>query len=356
MGVIDVLTINMFSSADKVKGQGVGSVYLDLVKMLEENFPDTLEISINKMKKTQITHYHTVDLPFYFSTFFKKSRGRKIGYVHFVPETLEGSLDLPWIAKVVFYRYLVDFYKRMDHLVVVNPSFIPILMELGIKEEKITYIPNFVSKKMFYEYKDEKKASVKKAKGFKESDFIVFGAGQIQDRKGVDDFVELAKENPHMQFIWAGGFSFGKMSSGYEKYKEIYENPPENMTFTGIISREELVDYYNICDTFLLPSHNELFPMCILEAFNCGAVVMLRDLPLYQSIIDGDFLPAKDMQDMHKMLNDMTKNPELFDSYKKKSRKAAQKYSEENLSKIWYDFYLEQAAVEHRHFSVQSDD
>ncbi|MGL5684199.1 MAG: glycosyltransferase, partial [Vagococcus fluvialis] len=38
-----MLKINMFSSADKVKGQGVGSAYNELIKMLKEKFPDEFE-------------------------------------------------------------------------------------------------------------------------------------------------------------------------------------------------------------------------------------------------------------------------------------------------------------------------
>ena len=37
-----------------------------------------------------------------------------------------------------------------------------------------------------------------------------FGDGQVQERKGVDDFITLAQMNPEIEFIWAGGFSFAK--------------------------------------------------------------------------------------------------------------------------------------------------
>jgi len=334
----------MFSSADKVKGQGVGSAYLELIKMLEKDFPNTFEINVNKWGKSDISHYHTVDPHFYLSTFFKKYRGRKIGYVHFVPETLEDSLDLIWPFKKIFETYLVSFYKRMDHLVVVNPSFIPVLENLGIANDKITYIPNFVSQDVFYEETPEKKALYRKNYGYQEDDFIVLGAGQIQERKGVDDFVKLAENNPSIQFVWAGGFSFGQMSGGYKKYKEMYENPPKNLNFTGIISREELANYYNIADTFLLPSHNELFPMCILEAFSCGTPVMLRDLELYHAIIKDYYIPTADYEEMDCLLKELSHQPEQLKKWEDLSKEASAYYSEANLSKIWSQFYMEQAA------------
>ena len=89
-----MIKITMFSSADKVAGQGVGSAYLELVNLLRSRYQDQLDVQINHYRGSDISHYHTIDLPFYFSTFSKK-RGRKIGYVHFLPETREGSLKIP---------------------------------------------------------------------------------------------------------------------------------------------------------------------------------------------------------------------------------------------------------------------
>ena len=126
-----MIKITMFSSADKVAGQGVGSAYLELVNLLRSRYQDQLDVQINHYRGSDISHYHTIDLPFYFSTFSKK-RGRKIGYVHFLPETLEGSLKIPQPFRGIFYHYVIAFYKRMDHLVVVNPSFITTYLRISL--------------------------------------------------------------------------------------------------------------------------------------------------------------------------------------------------------------------------------
>lgn len=338
-----MIKINMFSSADKVSGQGVGSAYKELIQLLKNNLADKFEVTINKNTKSDITHYHTIDPLFYLSTFFKKKRGRTIGYVHFLPETLEGSIKLPRIAKAVFYKYVISFYKRMDHIVVVNPIFIPKLEKYGIKKEDVTYIPNFVSTDTFFEKSVQEKIDFRDKIGIKQEDFVIFGDGQVQERKGIDDFFKLAKNNPDIKFIWAGGFSFGKITDGYDRYKKMIDNPPQNLIFTGIVSREELVNYYNICDVFLLPSYDELFPMSVLEALSCGAPVLLRDLELYTAILDGYYESGKDYDELNAKINFMKENPELLRSLKLKSKEASQKYSEANLTKIWQKFYLEQA-------------
>ncbi|MFD1417904.1 glycosyltransferase family 4 protein [Companilactobacillus keshanensis] len=339
-----MIKITMFSSADKVAGQGVGSAYIELINLLKERFSKDFDIKINNYGKSDLSHYHTIDPQFYLSTFSKK-RGRRIGYVHFLPETLEGSIKLPKLFRNIFYKYVISFYKRMDQIVVVNPTFIDKLVAHGLDRRKIKYIPNFVSTKNFYEKTAEEKANFRKKIGISEDKLIVFGDGQVQERKGIDDFYKLAQDNPDIEFIWAGGFSFGKITDGYDRYKDMIEKAPKNMKFTGIVDRNDLVNYYNACDLFLLPSYDELFPMSVLEAFSCGAPVLLRDLELYQAIIDGYYQPAKDRGEMNDFIRKVAKDHSILDNFKKKSRLATDYYSEDHLSKIWYEFYTDQYKI-----------
>lgn len=337
-----MLKINMFSTADKVKGQGVGSAYVELVRMLKDHFPDDFDIKINSYALADISHYHTINPSFYLSTFSNK-RGRRIGYVHFIPETLEGSIRIPQPFKSIFYKYVIAFYKRMDHIVVVNPSFIPKLENYGIPKNRITYIPNFVSKDEFYDVDAQTKRSLRIEYGYDPERFTVLGSGQIQTRKGVLDFVELAKQNPNVQFIWTGGFSFGKITEGYADLERVVKDPPSNLSFPGIIDRAKMVQYYNMSDLFLLPSYNELFPMSVLEAFSTNTPVMLRDLELYKSIIGGYYLPAADETAMNDQLHELLLNPNKLADLQKEATIASERYSENHLAKVWYDFYNQQS-------------
>ncbi|MGC6768972.1 glycosyltransferase family 4 protein [Enterococcus sp. LJL51] len=330
----------MFSKADTVQGQGVGSAYEDLIQMWKKLFSDDFDIHINKYSKSDISHYHTINPLFFLATFQKKKRGVQVGHVHFIPETLEGSLKLVWPLKVLFVRYLLWFYRRMDILVVVNPEFIQKLEVLGFNGDSIKYIPNFVNSKEFYKIVDiEERTKIKAELGFTAKDFIILGVGQIQSRKGIADFIKLAEENPTLQFVWTGGFSFGRMTDGYGVYKQIVEKPPANLYFPGIVPRTEMNSYYNSADLFLLPSYAELFPMSILEAFNCGVPVMLRDLELYAGILEGFYMKAADFDDMNRQLKDRVGLAEKIQIYQEKSIEASKKYSEVNIVKEWMEFY-----------------
>lgn len=333
------MKINMFSKAESIKGQGVGSAYRELIDMLESYYSDSIEIQINKFDSSDISHYHTINPTFYLSTFAKSQRGIKLGYVHFLPETLTGSIKLGPLQKLLE-KYVLSFYNRMDHLVVVNPVFGEELADnYAIDQEKITYIPNFVSTDSFHKQSPEKILQFKESLNIDPDRFTVIGVGQIQKRKGIDDFIKLAQDHPEIQFIWIGGFSFGIITDGYEKYQKLYNNPPENLLFTGIVDRSEMVKYYNLADVFLLPSYSELFPMSILEAFSCGTPVMVRDLELYRAIIDGYYIAGKDAEDMGQKLEKFKNNPSLLKPYQDLASSAAEYYSEENVAKIWHDFY-----------------
>ncbi len=341
-----MININMFSSADKVAGQGVGSAYLELMGLLKKYFPDEFKIKVNNFSRSAISHYHTIDPQFFLSTWSPK-RGRKIGYVHFLPDTLDSSLTLPGVARVSLDKYVIAFYKRMDHLVVVNPNFIPRLAAYGIDPDDVTYIPNFVATKTFHPETAERQRLLRDELDVAQDAFVVFGAGQVQERKGIDDFIELAKQNPDMQFIWAGGFSFGAITNGYSHLKKEVANAPANLKFTGIIPRETMIHYYNIADLFLLPSYEELFPMTVLEAFATHTPVMVRNLDLYDEIIEPYAVEAEDVLEMSEKIRKLRDEPELLQHYADLSAKATDEYSEEHLAHVWEKFYTEQAAKAH---------
>lgn len=337
-----MLKINMFSAADSVKGQGVGSAYNELMNLMKTRLNQDFTVTVNRYGKADISHYHTINFPYYLSTFLP-GRGRKIGYVHFLPETLEGSLKIPQPFRGIFYKYVIAFYKRMDHIVVVNPTFIPKLVAYGIPEERVTYIPNFVSRQEFYPVDAAQKRALRQQYHYAEQRFTILGIGQIQERKGLFDFIKLARNNPDLQFIWAGGFSFGRITDGYAELKKVVDDPPANLSFPGIVDRDKLVDYYNLADLFLLPSFNELFPMSVLEAFSTGTPVMLRDLDLYHAIIAGDYAPAKDYAEMNQLLQTLPHDSAALAHWHQQSLAAADRYSEEHLAQIWRQFYRQQA-------------
>lgn len=335
----ELIPIRMLSSATSVSGQGVGSAYVEQVALVKEQ-SDLFSVSINKekgYKSAVIHHVHTVN-PSYRLAMNRKHIN--VIYVHFIPSTLDGSIKMPKWMFSIFKKYVVGTYKKADEIVVVNPSFIPPLVELGLKKENITYIPNYVSKDQFHVLPKERKAEIRARYGIPENAFVVLGCGQVQTRKGVLDYIDCAKRNPDLTFVWAGGFSFGGITDGYDVLKPIVENPPANVRFLGIVPREEMNEVFNASDLLFMPSLSELFPMSILEAVNCRLPVLLRDLDLYRDILWDTYARAKDVDGFCEEIRRLAFDRAYYEKYQALSDYVSKFYSKEHVGQMWRDYYV----------------
>ena len=331
-------TINMKSSADKVKGQGVGSAYKEQVELVKNNLSE-YDVRINEVKFADIMHYHTINLEYYLTLPFTKITSATVGYVHFLPETLESSIKLPKLFKKIFYKYVISFYKSMDYLVTVNPYFIDKLEAYGIDRKKITYIPNYVSQKNFYKLDKYKRQEIRKKYEIDKDKFVVLTVGQLQKRKGIFDLLKIAEKMPDIQFVWAGGFSFKGITDGYDEIKKVLKNPPANIKFLGIVPREDMNEIYNMSDVMFLPSYEELFPMTILESSNCKVPILLRDIELYKGILDGYYVSGATNEEFIEQILKLKNDPVYYNKVQQMSEKCSKYYSEANVTSMWKAYY-----------------
>lgn len=331
------IRVNMLSMATSVDGQGVGSAYVELVDLIREMGKDEFEVSINgKVKSSDILHIHTVEPRNFLKMKFTKKP--TVMYVHFLPTTLDGSIKIPRFAFWIFKWYVMKMYKSADHLVVVNPTFKKEMVKNGLDAEKITYIPNFVSKEKFYKDKQAGEAARKKY-GISAGKFVVLGCGQVQTRKGVMDFVRTAEKLPEVQFVWAGGFSFGAITDGHTELQKVMENPPENVKFIGIVPREKMNAVFNIADLLFIPSFNELFPMTILEAANTETPILTRNLELYEEILMGNYEKAENVEGFKRAIEKFEEDEEYYKRGVEGAKRIAEFYSKERVYRMWKEYY-----------------
>ena len=289
------------------------------------------------IKNCDIIHAHTFEPRNYFK--LKRAKVPTISYVHCLPEHFDGSIKLPKFAFNIFKKYVISFYKSADHLVVVNPIFKKDMVRAGLDESKITYIPNFVSKEKFFKKTNKEIVDIRKRYGLDKDDFVVLGAGQVQNRKGVKDFVEVAKKLPDVKFVWAGGFSFGAITDGHKELERIMQNPPKNVKFLGIVPRDDMNDIFNMCDILFVPSYNELFPMTILEACSTNTPIVLRNLELYEDILFEKYLSASDNDGFSNIISNLKNDKKEYGNQVENVKYISNFYSEDHVYKMWKDYY-----------------
>lgn len=114
---------------------------------------------------------------------------------------------------------------------------------------------------------------------------VVISVGHFMERKGLSDFIAMAKQMPTAHFFW---FGYTDPILQTEAVKNAMRNAPANITFPGYVSQSELHEAYCGCDLFAFMSYEETEGIVVLEALSCGTPTLVRDIPVYADwLIDG---------------------------------------------------------------------
>lgn len=113
---------------------------------------------------------------------------------------------------------------------------------------------------------------------------VVVCAGLFFKRKGILDFIEVAKQLPEVQFIWFGGIN--KWMIPREIRRVVSGNHPANVQFPGYFKGAVFQGAMSGSSLFFFPSYEETEGIVVLEAFASHQHVVLRDIPVYKGWID----------------------------------------------------------------------
>lgn len=331
------IKLDILAKEKEVESQGVHTATQSLISLMHSLGRGKYQTSIDKKYRKADIVIATAVYP----RFYRKLKGKNkktIAMVHFLPDTLDGSIKLPRFAIKAFKHYVMKFYHRADELVTVNPYFVDKLVELGFDKKHVHSIPNFVPSNKFFPYSVTDKLKARREFKIPESAFVVMGCGQTQPRKGIRDFIAVAEDNPGILFIWVGGFTFGKLTSEYKEMNKCIKNAPPNVRFTGIVKNDKMNAIYNCADLFFMPSYDELFPMTILEASNVNTPMLVRDLPLYDPILGDKVLRGNGIGDFSNKIKELRNDPLKRAEAGIKSGEIAEMYSAQNVFREWDEF------------------
>lgn len=283
------MKVNVISeSAFGIQGHGVHTAFLEHIASLN-NHP-SVEAVANSREKADIVHIHTVGAYSLGKLLF--SHGKKVVSAHVIPESFVGSLVGAQLWAPLARRYLRWFYNKADAVVAVSDDTKNNLLAMGVtKPVHVVYNTVDTSK---YRNDAVHKEQARKELGIKPDAWVVVGAGQVQPRKRIDTFIDVARAVPEAHFIWVGGMPFGKAAARHGNMQRLMDSPPPNVTFSGIVPFEEMRKYYQAADVFFLPSAQETFGLVVVEAAAASLPVVLRNIPDYAETFKGDAVMATD--------------------------------------------------------------
>ena len=172
------------------------------------------------------------------------------------------------VAQVYNYTALKLVLERANRIIITQPNYLASSSYLEKYEDKVEVIPVGVDAEKFRPMNTENKGNTL---------FFLSVLDRFHEYKGLDYLLQalntVKKKVPDVKLIVGGE---GEL---LDRYRQVSSSLglEENVEFVGFIPDDKIVQYYNRCDLFVLPSisaEQEGFGMVLLEAMACGRPVI----------------------------------------------------------------------------------
>jgi glycosyltransferase involved in cell wall biosynthesis len=162
--------------------------------------------------------------------------------------------------------------------------------------------------------------------------------GHLYPGRGLELMMELARLNPEIQMIWAGG-----EEPAVERWRRrVALSGPENLKLLGFISQTDLPLVQAACDVLMLPHEARVIasgggdisaftsPLKVFEYLAAGRAILASDLPVLREALDDHlavFAPANDIQTWNRELGALRADPERRQRMGEGARAHARQFS-----------------------------
>lgn len=267
-----LLRTDMF---DKVEKSGVGRAIIHQKKALELN---KVPYTTDPTEDYDIVHINTVFPQSYLAAKKAHKDGKKVVmHAHSTEEDFRNSFIGSNMVSPLFKKWLITCYRQGDIVLTPTPYSKSLLENYHIGR-RIIPISNGIELDYFKPAKSWRK-DFRKEFGFSEKDKVIISVGLYIERKGLLDFVEIAKSMPDYKFVW---FGYTNLNTVPAKIKEAVTTKVDNLYFPGYYPRNLLRKAYAGADLFFFPTYEETEGIVLLEALATKVPVLIRDIPIYQ--------------------------------------------------------------------------
>ncbi|AYW44695.1 glycosyltransferase [Tetragenococcus koreensis] len=266
-----------FEGEKMLEKSGIGRAFDHQKKALESA---GIEYTTDaKSKDYDILHINTYGLNTRKMIQQAKRQEKKVVYhAHSNAEDFKNSFIGSNAVTPLYKKYIVSLYSLGDHLITPTLYAKRILQSYGI-QKPIDVVSNGINLAQF-------KPDAKKEQEFRAyfnlaaEQKVIISVGLYFYRKGIVDFVEIARRFPQYTFIWFGHISLYSVPK--EIRKIVQYDHPDNVIFPGYIKGDIIEGAYSNADLFFFPSYEETEGIVVLEALASSQNVLVRDIPVYE--------------------------------------------------------------------------
>ena len=258
-----------------IRKSGLGKAITHQMKALEDN---GVEYTTNLKDDYDLLHINFYGPKSYLYAKKAKKKGKKIVYhAHSTEEDFRNSFLFSNLVSPLFKKWLIRCYSLGDYIITPTEYSKRLLLNYHMKPP-IRAISNGVDT-TFFERDEKKGQEFRKTYGYSKKDKVIVGIGLYIKRKGILDFVELAKRMPEYQFIWFGHSPL--WASPHEIRKAVHTKLP-NLCFAGYVESSMIKSALSGADLYLFPTLEETEGIPIIEALTSKIPTLIRDIPVFE--------------------------------------------------------------------------
>lgn len=180
------------------------------------------------------------------------------------------------LVEPTFDRQIRYMYSRADYMITPTPYSRDLILSYGFSP-KVVAISNGIDCQEYQEDKTAQQAFRQKF-ALQENEPFVMGVGFPFERKGILDFIEVAKHFPEVKFFW-----FGHLARilTQEKILRAIRHKPANVILPGYVKGELIHGAYQSATCLFFPSYEETEGIVVLEALASHCPLLVRDIGVY---------------------------------------------------------------------------
>lgn len=274
------MKIYIYSGGEKIVGRsGVGQAIRHQRECLRRSGVPTTD---RWTPDADAVHVNTILPDSVLAALGARLRGKKvIWYGHSTMEDFRSSFKGSNALAPLFKRWITFCYNLGDVVLTPTEYSRQLLESYGLKKP-VYNLSNGVETD-FFRPDPAARTALRVRYGLREEEKVVVSVGHTIARKGLPEFLELARRIPWAKFLWFG-WTNPKLIP--QEIAQAIQDAPGNVIFPGFVGREELREAYQGADVFAFLSHEETEGIVVLEALACGVPTVLRDIPVYRGWLE----------------------------------------------------------------------
>lgn len=283
---------------------------------------------LSHRSRFQVIHFHHISFPVALVLLFCKLIGKKT--VIKIPTSGDLSLGNPMLK-----RFTNRVLRGADRCVCISEEIKSQLLNHRFEETRIVLIPNGVDTQVFAPVTLEEKEVIRNRLGLPLHKRIVVFTGRLVHRKGLKTLAyawkQVCQDNDDVLLLVLGSGNFQRDSveewlKGYIKAKHL----KDCTLLVGDVNNVR--EFLQASDIFVLPSLFEGLPNSLLEAMACGLPIIATNIGGITDVVrdntDGILIEPGNQEHLQMAITRLLEDPKLAENLGRSARKRiAQEYS-----------------------------